>query len=96
MGFPSPAQDYVEECISLDKHIISRPAPTYFMRAGFTHYREGIISGALLVGCVQTRLSSMHFLRCWPNNSAVGIPPVSYCSVTHADAHSYILITISP
>lgn len=49
MGFPSPAQDYVEERISLDRRIISRPAATYFMRAGATHYREGILSGALLV-----------------------------------------------
>lgn len=49
MGFPSPAADYVEERISLDKRIISRPAATYFMRSGATHYREGILSGALLV-----------------------------------------------
>ena len=49
MGFPSPAQDYVEQRISLDKRIITRPAATYFMRAGATHYREGIICGALLV-----------------------------------------------
>lgn len=49
MGFPSPATDYVEQRISLDERIITRPAATYFMRAGSTHYREGIISGALLV-----------------------------------------------
>ncbi|MHB7031926.1 HumD family translesion DNA polymerase [Enterobacter roggenkampii] len=49
MGFPSPAADYVEERVSLDKRIITRPAATYFMRAGATHYREGILSGALLV-----------------------------------------------
>ncbi|MCK7069884.1 LexA family transcriptional regulator [Enterobacter roggenkampii] len=49
MGFPSPAQDFVEQRISLDQRIITRPAATYFMRAGATHYREGIISGALLV-----------------------------------------------
>ena len=49
MGFPSPAQDYFEERISLDKRIISKPAATYFMRAGATHYREGILNGALLV-----------------------------------------------
>lgn len=55
MGFPSPAADYVEERISLDKRIITRPAATYFMRAGATHYREGILSGALLV--VDTSLS---------------------------------------
>lgn len=49
MGFPSPAQDYVEERISLDKLIIIRPAATYFIRAGASHYREGIMNGALLV-----------------------------------------------
>lgn len=49
MGFPSPAQDYVEQRISLEQRIITRPAATYFMRSGATHYREGILSGALLV-----------------------------------------------
>ncbi|EPW9656492.1 DNA polymerase V subunit [Enterobacter sp. MGH 2] len=49
MGFPSPATDYVEQRISLDKRIITRPAATYYMRAGTTHYREGILNGALLV-----------------------------------------------
>ncbi|CAM6657976.1 S24 family peptidase [Enterobacter intestinihominis] len=49
MGFPSPAADYVEQRISLDQRIITRPAATYFMRAGATHYREGILSGAFLV-----------------------------------------------
>ncbi|MCM7489209.1 S24 family peptidase [Enterobacter kobei] len=49
MRFSSPAQDYVEERISLDKRIIARPAATYFIRSGATHYREGIMNGALLV-----------------------------------------------
>ncbi|EJF31677.1 LexA family transcriptional regulator [Enterobacter sp. Ap-916] len=49
MGFPSPAQDYVESRISLDRQLISRPAATYFMRASETCLRAGIIKGALLV-----------------------------------------------
>ncbi|EQA1580372.1 S24 family peptidase [Enterobacter hormaechei] len=49
MGFPSPAADYVEHRISLDNLFVTRPASTYFMRAGATHYRDGILSGALLV-----------------------------------------------
>ncbi|SQK06784.1 DNA repair protein [Escherichia coli] len=49
MGFPSPAQDCIKEHISIDKRIISRPAATYFMKTGATHYREGILSGALFV-----------------------------------------------
>ncbi|HFT7227197.1 TPA: LexA family transcriptional regulator, partial [Enterobacter chengduensis] len=36
MGFPSPATDYVEERISLDKRLITHPSATYFMRAGNT------------------------------------------------------------
>uniref|UniRef100_UPI00387E08F1 HumD family translesion DNA polymerase n=2 Tax=Citrobacter koseri TaxID=545 RepID=UPI00387E08F1 len=49
MGFPSPAADYVETRISLDQQLISQPAATYFMRASRSHFREGIIQGALLV-----------------------------------------------
>lgn len=32
MGFPSPAADYAEERISLDKEIIKHPAATDFFR----------------------------------------------------------------
>lgn len=49
MAFPSPAADYAETRISLDEKLISRPNSTYFMRAGCSHYREGIVQGALLV-----------------------------------------------
>ncbi len=49
MGFPSLAADYVETRISLDQQLISQPAATYFMRASRSHFREGIIQGALLV-----------------------------------------------
>ncbi len=49
MGFPSPAADYVETRISLDQQLISHPAATYLMRASSSHFREGILQGALLV-----------------------------------------------
>ncbi|ELR8590707.1 LexA family transcriptional regulator [Escherichia coli] len=49
MGFPSPASDYVETRISLDRQLINQPAATYFMRASRSYFREGIIQGALLV-----------------------------------------------
>ncbi|XUA20730.1 S24 family peptidase [Citrobacter sp. OP27] len=49
MGFPSPAADYTETRISLDERFITHPSATYFMRASATHFREGIMSGALLV-----------------------------------------------
>ncbi len=49
MGFPSPAADFVESRISLDECLIHKPAATYYMRAGETIYRCGIMKDALLV-----------------------------------------------
>ncbi|ENO7474188.1 HumD family translesion DNA polymerase [Citrobacter amalonaticus] len=49
MGFPSPATDYIDHRISLDEKFIDHPASTYFMRAGQTYWREGILNGVLLV-----------------------------------------------
>lgn len=47
--FVSPAQDYVEETLSLDRKLINKPAATFFMKAGATYFRDGIIQGALLI-----------------------------------------------
>jgi len=50
MGFPSPAKDYAEDRISLDKEIIQHPNATYFMRAeGNAMINAFIPPGALLV-----------------------------------------------
>jgi len=49
MGFPSPAADYVEERISLDKRLVAHPSATYMMIAGNAYWREGIMKGALLI-----------------------------------------------
>ena len=47
--FPSPADDYREDAISLDKEIIRKPSATFFLRFTETSWREGIKKGALLV-----------------------------------------------
>ena len=31
-GFPSPATDYIEEMIDLNKHLVSNPASTYYIK----------------------------------------------------------------
>ncbi len=49
MGFPSPAQDYVERSLSLDDLCVGRPAATFFMRTRHGAPRTGILAGALLV-----------------------------------------------
>jgi len=49
-GFPSPADDYVEQRISLDEHLIQHRESTFFMRvAGDSMNGLGIYDGDLLV-----------------------------------------------
>ncbi len=49
-GFPSPAADYEEDKLDLNKHLIKNPAATYFVRVtGDSMIGAGIHSGDLLV-----------------------------------------------
>lgn len=57
-SYGSPASDYVEDRISLDKLCIDHPSATYFMRAGRHAPRIGLVRGALLV--VDASLTPQH------------------------------------
>jgi DNA polymerase V len=49
-GFPSPAADYEEEKLDLNKHLIKNPAATFFVRvSGDSMEGAGIHHGDLLV-----------------------------------------------
>ncbi|EPT3115954.1 translesion error-prone DNA polymerase V autoproteolytic subunit [Klebsiella oxytoca] len=49
-GFPSPAQDYVEQRIDLNELLINHPSATYFVKAaGDSMIEAGISEGDLLV-----------------------------------------------
>lgn len=49
-GFPSPAEDYIEDRIDLNDHLIEHPAATYFVRvAGTSMVEAGIHDGDILV-----------------------------------------------
>lgn len=49
-GFPSPAQDYMEQAIDLNKEIVKNPASTFYGRvAGDSMRDEGIEDGDILV-----------------------------------------------
>ena len=49
-GFPSPADDHVEQRLSLDEHLIQHRESTFFMRvAGDSMRGHGIFDGDLLV-----------------------------------------------
>ena len=49
-GFPSPADDYIEQELDLHEHLIHHPAATFYVRAqGDSMQGVGIFSGDLLV-----------------------------------------------
>ena len=49
-GFPSPADDYLDEGLDLNEHLIEHPAATYFARAeGDSMVELGIYTGDLLI-----------------------------------------------
>ena len=49
-GFPSPAADYEEDKLDLNKHLIKNPAATFFVRVtGDSMVKAGIHNGDLLV-----------------------------------------------
>lgn len=49
-GFPSPAQDYVEQTIDLNQLCVSHPAATFYVKAsGHSMVEEGINDGDMLV-----------------------------------------------
>ncbi|POP52608.1 translesion error-prone DNA polymerase V autoproteolytic subunit [Zhongshania marina] len=49
-GFPSPASEYIEEKIDLNKHLISHPSASYLVRAnGASMIELGIFNGDLLL-----------------------------------------------
>ena len=49
-GFPSPAEDFTELSISLDKHLIQNPAATFMAYAnGNSMVRAGIHHGDILI-----------------------------------------------
>ena len=49
-GFPSPAQDYVEQTLDLNELCIKRPAATFFVRVeGDSMIDEGIFDGDTVI-----------------------------------------------
>ena len=49
-GFPSPADDYIEAHLDLNKHLIKHPAATFFVIAsGDSMTNAGILSGDMLI-----------------------------------------------
>ena len=49
-GFPSPADDYIDNALDLNQHLIKHPAATFFVRAkGDSMCELGILTGDILI-----------------------------------------------
>jgi len=49
-GFPSPAQDYIEENLDLNEYLIEHPMATYFVKVeGYSMINAGIYPGDILI-----------------------------------------------
>ena len=49
-GFPSPAEDYAEQHLDLNTHLIAHPSATFFLRvSGNSMMDAGIFNGDLLI-----------------------------------------------
>ncbi len=49
-GFPSPAEDYIEQQLDLHQHLVKHPAATFFVKvSGDSMQGAGIFSGDLLI-----------------------------------------------
>lgn len=49
-GFPSPADDYIEDAIDLNKHLVEHPSATFFVRVkGSSMEGAGINDGDVLI-----------------------------------------------
>ncbi len=58
-GFPSPAQDYIEQTLDLNELCITRPASTYFVRVdGESMIEAGIYPNDVLV--VDRSIAAQH------------------------------------
>lgn len=77
-GFPSPADDYIEGCLSLDEHLIANKQATFFVRAkGDSMKGAGILdgnilvvdksltptSGSIVVACIDGSLTVKRFIK---------------------------------
>ncbi len=57
-GFPSPADDYIEGTLDLNKHLIKHPTATFFVKAsGESMLKAGIHPGVKLHLAAATNLS---------------------------------------
>ena len=73
LGFPSPADDFLEDTLDLNNLLIRNPAATFFYRAhGNSMLRAGILSGDILVVDRSVTVQNGDVvLACWGGESPI-------------------------
>ena len=73
LGFPSPADDFLDDTLDLNNLLIRNPAATFFYRAhGNSMLRAGILSGDILVVDRSVAVQNNDIvLACWGGESPV-------------------------
>ncbi len=67
-GFPSPAADYIEETINLNRHLIRNPSSTYFIKASGESMQDASIRDTdLLIVDKSIKVKSGYPIVCWFN-----------------------------
>lgn len=73
LGFPSPADDFLDDTLDLNNLLIRNPAATFFYRAhGNSMLRAGILSGDILVVDRSVTVQNNDIvLACWGGESPI-------------------------
>ena len=73
LGFPSPADDFLDDTLDLNNLLIRNPAATFFYRAhGNSMLRAGILSGDILVVDRSVTVQNDDIvLACWGGESPI-------------------------
>lgn len=67
MGFPSPADDFLEQALDLNKLLVRRPNSTFFMRAEGSSGNAGIDGGDIIIIDKSLKPENNELCVCWCN-----------------------------
>lgn len=88
LGFPSPAEDFLDDGIDLHRHLVRNPAATFLYRArGHSMILAGIADGDILV--VDRSVTPQHddlVVASWDGNAPVC--KVLFLAADHVELHS--------
>jgi DNA polymerase V len=70
LGFPSPADDFLDDSIDLHEHLVRNPAATFYYRAeGWSMLMAGVCDGdMLIVDRSVTPIDGDLVIACWDGN----------------------------